>query len=378
MNRRNWQSSVYPAARRSLAIAVAATAVLLAPGARGQMASEGRGERFRIELQRLTTPRDERRHEGATVSASSGCATEPGEACVMYQALGSFDPTDRADIDRSGSSNGTVFRHEAEARLAELLGTYPLVWWVEATALPAEFGRVAFDVAWERLEAGTRGDHRPVAGGRRRIELREGARHVLDFVAFGAGSAYQNAVLQIELGVEEDPALAGERLRYDLWYRHREPNGAETARRFASAGLQGETVEFRFVPLRYGVPGARLGDGSGVDTILEISGTVQGRVRADGTIDLELRASRWVDAEPAGSPRRGGIGDGGSKQLNLRPGETVSLVLRAPGGTAGVSRSGASADHSGSGAPRMEVNVDMQEFFAGHEDSLILTVTREG
>ena len=45
--------------------------------------------------------------------------------------------------------------------------------------------------------------------------------------------------------------------------------------------------------------------------VVEILGAVQGRVRDDGTIDVRLEATRWVDTVLNGDPRAGGVGGGG-------------------------------------------------------------------
>ncbi|MDX1388039.1 MAG: hypothetical protein R3344_02560, partial [Acidobacteriota bacterium] len=112
--------------------------------------------------------------------------------------------------------------------------------------------------------------------------------------------------------------------------------------------------------------------------ILEVMGALRGRVRPDGSIDVRLGATRWVDAEKAGTPRRGGIGGGGTKVFSVLAGETVSMVLPAPGGRNGVSvTTTVKTQGAEVKSDSTEVWVDNKEFFAGHQDELILTVTRE-
>jgi hypothetical protein len=207
-----------------------------------------------------------------------------------------------------------------------------------------------------------------VGGDTRRISLREGERHVLDFAEVeadevGERGCYRNVTIDVTAKVIEGPSLAGELLRYDLWHRHNGGPGQRTAlQRQQMVGRQGRAMEFRFAPLRFPVPGARLEDGSEIESILEVLGKVRGRIRADGTIDVSLDATRWVDAERAGTPRRGGIGGGGTKRFNVAPGETVTMRLPTPSGRAGV---------------EPDVWVDTAEFYAGSIDEIVLTVTRE-
>ena len=141
-----------------------------------------------------------------------------------------------------------------------------------------------------------------------------------------------------------------------------------------AVGLQGEEVEFRFPSLRFPVPDQRLG-GESLEAIVDVSGKVRGRLRPDGSIVLALFAGRGMDVEIAGRPRRGGVGDGGGKAFTVRPGETVQFDLPEPQG-------GSYLEVSGDGTsgtvtrPTGGVGVKFDEFFAGSEFSLLLTVNR--
>jgi hypothetical protein len=82
--------------------------------------------------------------------------------------------------------------------------------------------------------------------------------------------------------------------------------------------LQGKGVDYTFTPLRYtraGVP-----DSSG-DVDIQVNGSVKGRVRPDGRIDVSVDAGRMVMFQGIGS------GEQGNKQATLANGETVEFEL---------------------------------------------------
>ncbi len=134
--------------------------------------------------------------------------------------------------------------------------------------------------------------------------------------------------------------------------------------------MQGEEREFAFEPLRFPVPGVVLKDGSGVDSIIDISGAVQGRLRPDGSVDVRVGMGRWIGGALTGQPRTGGIGDGGHKIVNLRPGEVVSLVLPSQGEVFPKSSYGVLTSEG------RIVTIENKTFYAGAQDSLIVKLTR--
>jgi hypothetical protein len=151
-------------------------------------------------------------------------------------------------------------------------------------------------------------------------------------------------------------------------------------RRFRGTGRQGEAVQFSFAPLRFPVSGVSFADGSKVDVTLEILGSLRGRVRSDGSIDLNLSATRWVDLVPSGTTSRGGTAGRGRKVVTVITGETVALGLPVPTGSTVVSPTafrGSTDSRKLTQAGPNEIVVNYEQFFAGHADDLIVTVTRE-
>jgi len=324
-------------------------------------------ERLGVHLRVLGTHVGDETYGSTDVTGSGDIDLREGETGRVYVVVGGFDRDGRADPSSlCMKATGAVPGDEsALEKKRELSSGAPHVWWAEIKALPREIGKVELEITWEHLFSERSGEPVKVGGDTRRISAREGERHVLDFVEVGPGSergCYRNVTIDVTADVIEGASLAGELLRYDLWFRHTDDQGGAALQRHQMIGQHGRAMEFRFVPLRFPVPGARLEDGSGVESIIEVFGEALGRSRTDGTIDVSLEARRWVDAEKAGTPRRGGIGGGGTKRFNVVPGATVTMRLPTPSG-----RSGAGPN----------VWVDNAEFHAGAVDEIVLTVTRE-
>jgi hypothetical protein len=338
-------------------------------------------ERLGVHLRALGTGVGKSTYGSTDVTGSGDVALREGETGHVYVAVGRFDRAGRADPSSlCMNATGTPRTDESPVeRKRELSLRAPHVWWAEVKALPREIDRVELEITWEHLQSERPGEAVVVGGDTRRISVREGERHVLDFVEVDAGieaGCYRNVTVDVTADVVEGASLAGGLLRYDLWLRHVVEQGRTALQRQQMVGQHGRTMEFRFAPLRFPVPGARLEDGSEVESIIEVLGEVRGRIRADATIDVSLDAERWVDAEKAGAPRRGGMGGGGTKRFNVVSGETVTMKLPPPSGRSGVGP-GLRGSTTGQVEGDSTVWVDNAEFYAGARDEIILTVTRE-
>ncbi|HKQ61804.1 MAG TPA: hypothetical protein VJS92_10955 [Candidatus Polarisedimenticolaceae bacterium] len=327
----------------------------------------------------LASPTDPGEHVAVQLrvwATPPGGATQPVAAGSGYVAMGIFDANGKPHPSLLNKGSGGLL---TDAVLEDAWQ----VWAADSRVLSSQVGEVTLEVNWKHYVSGRKGEPRVVGGDTRRIVLREGEHHILDTLSppsaeLAPDSGYANVMVGIEATVEEDPQLASERLRYDLWYEHASADGRKERRRFQAVGRQGEKLDYQFGLLRFSVPDVKLADGTEIDSLIEVSGTLQGRVRRDGSIDLRLGAGRWVSAVIAGEPRQGGIGDGGGKVVSIVPGEAVSLTLPVPQGKCGVGPKSSSFVPSGSRrAVPGEVWVDNHAFYAGHQDSLILTVTRD-
>jgi hypothetical protein len=367
---------------RVLALISCALALVAAAGS-GRAVSTG-DERVKIVLLALETPEGREGVLGPTYTAGSANAViETGSSKTFYLAIDRSHVEGATEESRCATLIGSLTPSDDPAKQQNIENTYAHVWWVRVRPLPTDFGEVTVEVEWERVESSGRGESEVVAGDRAKVKMREGERHLFDFIQYvdeTTPACRRNTTVGFTASIAEDPALADAVLTYDLWVRHAPPRGDEVVRRFRGTGRQGEEVQFSFAPLRFPVSGVTLADGSKVDVVLEILGSLRGRVRSDGAIDLNLSATRWVNLVPSGTASRGGTAGRGRKVVTVVAGETVALGLPVPTGSAGVSPTvsrGAtdSGKLSESGPDEIVVNYD--DFFAGHVDDLILTVTRD-
>ena len=252
---------------------------------------------------------------GTAGEATAGWELTPaGVVRTLVVAGGSAD---HADLCASSSGRSAI-------RPGTRVG-----WLVESKLLSADASGARVWVRWRRQVL----DHSVVdaADFEREYEVRlsEGARQVIDLVRPGAGAdpRCDGALVQMWLELWDSPDLAGSILDYEVWLVHRNADGREVVDRSEGRGVQGKDVEYRFKHLRYtqaGVPDDR------GEVELQVNGSVKGRVRSDGRIDLSVDAGRLVWFQGVGS------GESGSKQATVSDGETLEFELpphyqRGPG-----------------------------------------------
>lgn len=306
---------------------------------------------------------------GAADMWSTGSTTaRPGEVGYAWVTFGALrNPRDLC-MDSSGSVSS---RQNPQEVKREFLLRAPHLFWAEFRPEPAEFGKVRFELSWERWLTDASGRSARIGGDRRMIEIREGQDHYLDFVSVEpSAESYcsRNVLVKVTAGVHESPSIERSRVGYDLWLRHTDAGGKATTRRVTLSGKQGEEVRFEFEPLRFPTDVRVPDDGDIVEASVRAAGAVRGRVRPDGSIELRLGATRWTSATAAGDDVLGGIGEPGEKVFTVRPGETVSVPFPPAHGKHGVPPKVFKGQFG---------TIDAAEVFAGHTDELILTVTRE-
>jgi hypothetical protein len=264
--------------------------------------------------------------------------TAPGGATQPMMAMGPFDlavgeripPTVFAAGAAGVDSPGCDARMTMEPPEA-VLGRLSLVWTVAAEVRRIETDRIALDVTWQRLKRGESGT--PLGGGPtlESITLREDERVLLDFADGTRPDSLcaRNFAIELTAGLAEDPALTRRQIAYDVWLVHEAPGGQRKSRHLELTANQGEESAFQFPYQR--LPAAAAPNGHGERELqVDVKGTLRGRVRPDGTIDLSLRTNRslWY-VSPDGSGES--VGDGGDKILSVHPQETIRVEL--PGAT---------------------------------------------
>ena len=146
----------------------------------------------------------------------------------------------------------------------------------------------------------------------------EGSTRVLDLVR-QAGSTCDAEVLEMRYILSGPDDLAQAAIGYDVWLVQPLPAGGRQVLRLSPSAEQGGSAPFAFPTLtvqeRQPKPGA-----SPMSLSLRVQGSVTGRVRPDGRIDLAVDAGRMVGRMPGLSS-----GSFGRTRLIVTPGETVEL-----------------------------------------------------
>jgi hypothetical protein len=295
----------------------------------------------------------------------------PDRVLVVLDVLGT--PPDRA----TGTAGGTVravlapgerktwFVGADNGRTGNLCATGISVrepddaavrWRVDLEVVEASAARATLEVNWTRarLRAGVYSDE---ARDPRTVRFDLGEHQVLDYVADPASTACASVLLQLTADVAPVPEPQAT-LVFDLWleYNGRLGHRWEHQQVTARSGVQ---APFRFDSMGWAVGEDSAAEGPG-PVRLDVTGTVLGRLRSDGFVDIALRAHRWV--------RWAGSGWGGVGELDYRAalGEAAGVLLPPPSGSV---RSGLSP-RGGSGAPGLSERdgvfvLDLKQFLDG-------------
>ena len=249
---------------------------------------------------------------------------------------------------------------------------YDYLWQVDVKPASIGLDIVTFDVEWTRTDVKD-GARQIGAGDHRTITLRQGDRHVLDFINCSPDARCANQFLQVEAVPVEDPAVAETAFGYDLWLVHQTAEGGKVTRQSLVSGRQGEKVPFNFASVPLQLDEAATPDADSPYR-LRVSGTIVGRVKPDGTIEIALSARR-------GQSRTVSVDLGeGAKTFLSKLDETTSVALPPISGRAqwradagfklttprpGVSMRGDS------------VIIDLKQFFENTSTAILVTVHKE-
>ena len=193
-------------------------------------------------------------------------------------------------------------------------------WRVEGRLLSTDADGVRAELRWKRSVLDATVVDASEFERESNLRLVEGRRQVLDLVRPPTGVTPDCEGVVVEAWVEfrEADQVAKSVLDYEVWLVHHEGDGREVVDRTAGRGLQGKSLEYTFRRLRYTADG--IGDPLG-EVEVDLSGSVKGRVRPDGRIDLSVNASRLVMKAGLGG------GESGSKQATVSDGETLEFEL---------------------------------------------------
>jgi hypothetical protein len=195
-------------------------------------------------------------------------------------------------------------------------------WHVDVHLLEVNANTISVDVSWQRTARASPDERVQYS---QRLKLRQGESQTIDLIhAPAPASNCLGAEVLVEAGILDEPSLQGKVVEWDLWAS----TGPKTTARQRFRSVQGTTAEFTFDSLA--IPGSEN------DEHVLFAGTVTGRVRLDGNIDVavELRpmtAERISQAELIAqlNSRRQRFGDLATlrKTFTAKPGEAVKVVV---------------------------------------------------
>lgn len=233
---------------------------------------------------------DLRANEVTVPTVRAGQSDVPGDLCATGSGEAQFSP-------------GTIVGWRVEGRLLSVDASGARVWvrWTRRVMEPSAVD--ASDLVRE-YEARL-GEQWPL---------------VIDLVRPRAGSSAScdGVVVKMWLELRDSHQLARSVLDYDIWLVHREVDGREVVERAGGRGLQGKRIDYLFKRQRYNAS-AMPDPGGSIE--VDLAGSVKGRVRPDGRIDLSVSANRTTTERGAGS------GEGGNKQATVADGETLELEM---------------------------------------------------
>jgi hypothetical protein len=224
-------------------------------------------------------------------------------------------------------------------------------WAVSARLVSIEQDTITFDLRWTRVVNDPTLDPNTAMEESTRVSMRDGASGILDLVRAPTPSDDRCASFALSLGTSFGSQIHDAAIAYDLWLVHTDRDGQRTTERFQGQTRQGEDLAYQFRPMSYTGVGTRAADGKG-PLRLSMTGTIRGRVRTDGLIDLAIDGWRVVSYE------HGSGGTGGRKLLTVSDGETVEVEMPSP----------------------MLITLDrmgeMSKVFAGHRTAIRVTARR--
>lgn len=335
-------------------------------------------QRADITISLMRTGRD----GGTSTPVRGGDATRVGETKRHYffttangsPSGGSVDQPPEANLGGGGVEPTVVGGRVATSWAKVPAVDYEYLWQVDVKAVSIALDLVRFDLDWTRTDVKD-GARQVGAGDHRTITLRQGERHVLDFINCSPDAPCANLFLDVQAAPVENPAVAQTNLGYDLWLVHQTADGGKATRHVLVSGRQGEKVSFNFasVPLQLD---ASAGPDADSPYRLHVGGTIVGRIKADGTMEVAVSPVRKGQS-PTGSA---GLGSG-VKSFTSKPGETTSVVLPpVSGGSKWRAEPGFKLRslRPGVSIAGDSVIIDLKEFFRNTDTSILVTVHKEG
>ena len=225
------------------------------------------------------------------------------------------------DLERCGTGLNAPVADQASAGQADAVAQ----WFVRFRLVERTREGAAVETELRRVISG--GPDAGTLERRRTLRLAAGEPTPIDaWFADGRGGPCSFFVLEGQAKFVEPPSVADAHLAYDVWLVHRGSDGQQSRHLVTSAG-QGASVDYAFAPLRFGSDG--MADAGG-PVRLSVSGSLRGRARVDGGIDLVVDMVHGFGDEQSGSS------SSGRKFLQVSSGETVEIEVPSLAASEGI------------------------------------------
>jgi len=143
----------------------------------------------------------------------------------------------------SGARRGEL---GASTRLTkDMYERFAHTWQVEVRVLAATLDSVTVHVDWSR-HALLDGTLTRVAGDQGPVTLRDGERHIIDFVAMTPDSDYVNGLVELTATPAPLPGREFAPIEYDLWMLYERPDGTQANRRLTTLSVTDWATSFAF------------------------------------------------------------------------------------------------------------------------------------
>jgi hypothetical protein len=242
----------------------------------------------------------------------------PGESKSFMATAGH-----NGDLCRTGAAGPLPFSTpDFQAWAAKEEASAQYVWHFDVRMIEVMASSITFELSWQRTSRVSPDERLRYS---QRLTLRQGDARPVDLVHGASGSPCSNVTIFAEADIADDPSLVGKTIEWDLWAS----TGPKTTSRQRLRSVQGEAAEFKFEPLAE--------PGSEPEEWAIFYGTVTGRVRVDGSVDVAIdvrqmriqrimsqielsemfrkRRQRGADPLPIG------------KSYTAKPGEAVKIVV---------------------------------------------------
>jgi hypothetical protein len=246
--------------------------------------------------------------------------------------------------------------------------TLYMTWRVQTTVRSADSEWVHLDLAWTRTTAGTG----VTAEGATTVRIAPGRSHLIDILGTDPQEERMCSHVALRVTADRSNPVTGELLVHRVWLVHEQGGVRTVSDPVEAIGTAGESVPFRFRPLRWNAAGSMVGKAPGLQIDLDILGTINTESLPDGQLESMLDVRREIRFGPYSSMGSGKMVMAG------RTGEAGEVELPPSGGLGLLPADAVPPGPLAHGFSRRgnRIRIDFSEFFAGSRTSLVISVER--